>query len=56
MEQFYKALQLTPDRACYGQREVQYAVQQRAVQTLLVTDGLFRFGNSNGHLTLKTPI
>eukprot|EP00921_Rhytidocystis_pertsovi_P019505 GHVQ01030939.1.p1 GENE.GHVQ01030939.1~~GHVQ01030939.1.p1 ORF type:complete len:435 (+),score=49.47 GHVQ01030939.1:107-1411(+) len=45
MDVFYKLLQRDPDRACYGPRQVAYAVEQCAVQTLLVTDELFRSSN-----------
>eukprot|EP00922_Rhytidocystis_sp_ex-Travisia-forbesii_P034213 GHVS01050829.1.p1 GENE.GHVS01050829.1~~GHVS01050829.1.p1 ORF type:complete len:410 (-),score=57.21 GHVS01050829.1:244-1473(-) len=42
LDEFYKTLQNDPDRACYGPNQVAYAIEQGAVRTLLVTDGLFR--------------
>lgn len=42
LEQFHSLLMTDPDRAYYGIDHVRYAVSERAVQTLLITDELFR--------------
>jgi len=42
LEQFYTVLQTDPDRAVYGPNQVLKANEQQAVETLLITDELFR--------------
>lgn len=42
LEKFYTMLKEDPDRACYGPKQVIEANNQGALQTLMVTDGLFR--------------
>mmetsp|Transcript_36633 Transcript_36633/g.79993 ORF Transcript_36633/g.79993 Transcript_36633/m.79993 type:complete len:408 (-) Transcript_36633:79-1302(-) len=42
LESFYTMLKEDPDRACYGPAQVQKAVEMGAVDSLMVTDGLFR--------------
>jgi len=42
LEQFYTVLQTDPDRAVYGPNQVVKANEQQAVDTLLITDELFR--------------
>lgn len=42
LEQFYAMLEKDPDRAFYGFNHVRLADQSRAIQTLLITDELFR--------------
>ncbi|KAL4193660.1 hypothetical protein AMTRI_Chr06g177870 [Amborella trichopoda] len=45
LKDFFNMLSKDPDRACYGPKHVEFAHERMAVQTLLVTDDLFR--NSN---------
>lgn len=42
LEQFYTVLQTDPDRAVYGPNQVIKANEQQAVDSLLITDELFR--------------
>lgn len=42
LKDFFHTLHVDPDRAFYGYNHVRLANEQKAVQTLLVTDGLFR--------------
>merc|ERR1712117_525080 len=42
LESFYKMLKNEPDRAFYGPKHVAMAVEAEAVETLLVSDNLFR--------------
>ena len=42
LETFYKMLKNEPDRAFYGPKHVRLAVEAEAVETLLVSDNLFR--------------
>jgi len=42
LQNFYDVLKREPDRAVYGYRHVQACNEQRAIQTLLVSDVLFR--------------
>ncbi|CAN0315556.1 unnamed protein product, partial [Phaeothamnion confervicola] len=42
LEAFFRMLRTDPDRAIYGPAHVQRAIDTCAVDTLLVTDGLFR--------------
>ena len=45
LESFYKMLKNEPDRAFYGPKHVSLAVSSDAVETLLVSDKLFRANN-----------
>ena len=45
LESFYKMLKNEPDRAFYGVKHVTLAVASDAVETLLVSDKLFRANN-----------
>lgn len=36
---------MDPDRVCYGQKSVEYALNSQAVETLLISDKLFRAKN-----------
>lgn len=45
LEQFYNVLMQDPDRAVYGPKHVLNANEQQAVETLLITDELFRSRN-----------
>ena len=38
-----------PARACYGPKHVEVAHERMAVQTLLITDELFRFSDGKEH-------
>ncbi|CAI0552618.1 unnamed protein product [Linum tenue] len=42
LKDFYDMLSNDPDRACYGPKHVEVANERLAVQTLLLTDDLFR--------------
>ena len=42
LESFYRTLSNDPLRACYGERHVAAAVEQQAVEQLLISDRLFR--------------
>eukprot|EP00039_Didymoeca_costata_P009918 m.132470 g.132470 ORF g.132470 m.132470 type:complete len:92 (-) comp14647_c0_seq8:1391-1666(-) len=43
IESFYKTLMTDPDRAFYGIKHVELANEQQAIQSLMVTDSLFRY-------------
>ena len=45
LETFYKMLKHEPDRAFYGPKHVSLAVASDAVETLLISDKLFRANN-----------
>ena len=45
LESFYKMLKHEPDRAFYGPKHVSLAVGSDAVETLLISDKLFRANN-----------
>ena len=45
LDKFFEALALNPDKVCYGKRSVDYAMENNAVETLLVSDKLFRAKN-----------
>jgi protein pelota len=45
LDKFFEALAIDPDRVCYGQRSVEFALKNQAVDTLLVSDKLFRAKN-----------
>eukprot|EP00930_Biecheleria_cincta_P049875 TRINITY_DN35079_c0_g1_i1.p1 TRINITY_DN35079_c0_g1~~TRINITY_DN35079_c0_g1_i1.p1 ORF type:complete len:403 (+),score=108.16 TRINITY_DN35079_c0_g1_i1:46-1254(+) len=45
LEDFYVMVQKEPDRVCYGPKQVKEAIEKCAVQTLMVTDSLFRNAN-----------
>lgn len=42
LETFYTMLQLEPARAFYGKKHVERANESQAVETLLISDSLFR--------------
>ncbi|KAK9692174.1 hypothetical protein RND81_09G245900 [Saponaria officinalis] len=42
LEEFFSMLSNDPDRACYGPKHVEVAHERMAIQTLLITDELFR--------------
>ena len=44
MDRFYQMLANEPARAFYGERHVTMAGERGAVETLMVTDELFRYG------------
>lgn len=43
LESFYSTLQNEPSKAYYGLKHVQRAAENQAVETLLLSDNLFRF-------------
>ncbi|PHU17047.1 Protein pelota -like protein [Capsicum chinense] len=42
LKEFFNMLSNDPDRACYGPKHVEVAHERMAIQTLLITDELFR--------------
>lgn len=42
LENFYKLLQHEPDKACYGLKQIEKANNADSIETLMVTDALFR--------------
>lgn len=42
LKEFFNMLSNDPDRACYGPKHVEVAHERMAIQTLLITDDLFR--------------
>lgn len=42
LESFYTTLQCEPAKAFYGLKHVQKAIEAQAVETLLISDNLFR--------------
>lgn len=42
LEAFYKTLQSEPLKACYGEKHVNLAAEAQAIETLLISDKLFR--------------
>lgn len=42
LEQFYTTLQCEPDKAFYGKKHVEKANEAQAIETLLISDNLFR--------------
>ena len=42
MEKFYETLSVDPDKAVYGLKDVMAAIEQEAILSLLITDGLLR--------------
>lgn len=42
LEQFYQILQTEPARAFYGKNHVIKAAESQAIETLLISDNLFR--------------
>ena len=45
LEKFFEILSIDPDRACYGYKSVEFALKEHAVETLLISDKLFRAKN-----------
>ncbi|KAG9447440.1 hypothetical protein H6P81_013568 [Aristolochia fimbriata] len=46
LKDFFNMLSSEPDRACYGPKHVEVANERMAIQTLLITDDLFRNSNT----------
>lgn len=42
LEQFYMTLQCEPAKAFYGKKQVTRAAEAQAIETLLISDNLFR--------------
>jgi protein pelota len=42
LESFYTTLQCEPDKAFYGKKHVEKANEAQAIETLLISDNLFR--------------
>lgn len=42
LEQFYQILQTEPEKAFYGKAHVMRAAESQAIETLLISDNLFR--------------
>lgn len=47
LEEFYNTLIKNTNMAVFGEREVRYALEQNAISSLLITDGLIRARNFN---------
>ena len=45
LKEFFKTLENNSNKACYGEKEVNYALQKGAIKTLLITDGLLKSNN-----------
>lgn len=45
LDKFFEALAVNPNVVCYGKKSCDYAMENNAVQTLLVSDKLFRAKN-----------
>lgn len=43
LENFYTTLQCEPGKAFYGKRHVERACEAQAIETLLISDKLFRY-------------
>lgn len=43
LNEFYDMMKTEQDRAVYGLKHVEYACERLAIQTLLLTDALFRY-------------
>lgn len=43
LESFYTMLQLEPAKAFYGKKHVQQANEAQAIETLMISDKLFRW-------------
>ena len=42
LESFYKLLQHEPLKACYGEKHIMLALEAQAIETLMISDKLFR--------------
>ena len=42
LESFYKTLQNEPLKACYGEKHILLALESQAIESLLISDKLFR--------------
>ena len=42
LEQFGETFRLTPDKVAYGEKSVEYCIQQGAVDVLLLSDKMIR--------------
>ena len=42
LEEFYNTMKISPEKAFYGYDHVNFANEQKAIQTLMITDDLFR--------------
>lgn len=47
MDIFFELMANNPDRAVYGFKHVEIASQQLAIETLMISDSLFRFTLNN---------
>lgn len=45
LDKFFEILSMDPDKVCYGKKSCDYAMQNQAVETLLISDKLFRAKN-----------
>mgnify|MGYP000864595602 CR=1 FL=1 len=46
LEKFFETLRTEDDKVCYGLNSVKFALENMAVDTLLVSDHLFRSKNT----------
>jgi protein pelota len=45
LDKFFEALAVNPNAVCYGKKSCDYALENNAIETLLVSDKLFRAKN-----------
>ena len=46
LDKFFETLRESDDKCCYGYNSVEYALKERAIDTLLISDNLFRAKNT----------
>lgn len=42
LEKFYTTLQMEPDKAFYGKKHIERAIESMAIEMLMISDSLFR--------------
>jgi len=53
LDKFFDILRESDTQCCYGLKSVQYALEQGAIETMLISDNLFR---ANNIMTRKTYV
>lgn len=56
LEQFYQILQVEPAKAYYGKNHVVKAAESQAIETLLISDNLFRYVQSSNFVEFATYV
>jgi len=46
LDKFFETLRTIDNQCCYGIKSVEFALQERAIDTLLISDNLFRAKNT----------